>query len=407
MIIQAVRVDKASHVVTRPIVAFFFILLLANLFANQSHAQSKNRQLEVELITISPGEYYWEAFGHSALRIKNAYDDRLFGFGYFNFNEENFFLNFAKGNMRYFLGVDVSSYELQDYQSQGRTITSQPLALSKEQKTKLLNKLIFLSRAENRFYHYDYFLSNCTSKIRDLLDEVTEGEISNQLKAIQTDQSWSSLTFPAPKQAWMNLGMAIIYGLPAFQSKNQWQLSVFPEVFSNDLAHIETKTHWNKAKNILFQATNTQAQSQIVNGLATHYAMLSVVGVLLLLLSLSLTQRWTLIVWLLVQSVLGSLLLVVWFFTQHHIAAWNLNLLLFSPLAFVLILPKFAHNKKLIGLFAAMNSVWFISSLFLTTLYLVGFCLLNLLACYYLSEKPLLKTRSLSENRNRSEGKLV
>ncbi|HFC30736.1 MAG TPA: DUF4105 domain-containing protein, partial [Oceanospirillales bacterium] len=115
------------------VVKITFFCFLA-LFGNTSNAESYLDSVEIELITISPGVNYWEAFGHSALRIKSKHNDFMYGFGYFNFNDEDFFLNFAKGEMQYFMGFEASDIELDDYQAQGRKITSQKISLNNSQK---------------------------------------------------------------------------------------------------------------------------------------------------------------------------------------------------------------------------------------------------------------------------------
>ena len=364
------------------------LLSLLVLFVTPGVAQLDNDNLEVDLITTSPGQYYWSAFGHSAIRVKTANYDKMFGFGYFDFDEEDFFLKFAKGEMQYFLGVNDSHYELADYQLQGRKIISQRLDLTAKQKQQLITKLNFLSQPENRYYPYDYFLNNCTSRIRDLLDEVTNGEISNQLKPQITENSWNDLTFPAVNQAWMNLGIAYVYGLPAFAKKNQWQLSVFPEVFSNDIKGIVTKNNWNKNHQVLFAPDKQQAKFAQYSFIQTHYALILLVGLLILGLLAKPLQSFTVSLWLLIQSLLGIGLLMLWFFTQHKIAVWNINLLLFSPLAFV-ILFKSLRKPWLLNGFSVMNIVWIVLALFFTNLYLVGFCLVNLLAYKQLKLKEL------------------
>ncbi len=358
-------------------------LLLSIILSFASIAKSSTQDIEISLITISPGQYYWSAFGHSALRVKTAEYDKMFGFGYFDFEEEDFFLKFAKAEMQYFLGVNDSSYELGDYEQQGRKILSQRLDLTAQQKQKLVSELFYLVQPENRYYPYDYFLNNCTSRIRDLLDEVTNGEISQQLKPQSTHNSWADLTFPTTNQAWMNLGVAYIYGIPAFSKKSQWQLSVFPEEFSDDLKTIKTQSSWNKDFQVLYTPNSEDSQfaqyrlSQY-RFLATHYALILLVVILVLGVLIKATATITVNLWLVTQSLLGVGLLVLWFFTQHSIAAWNINILLFSPLAWMFLIKSYRKSWVLNG-FLVMNIVWLLLALVFTHLYLLGFCLANIL----------------------------
>ncbi len=358
------------------------ICVLWLLISTPSYGQNYSNSIEIDLITISPGEFYWSAFGHTALRVKTDNYDKLFGFGYFDFEEEYFFLKFAKGEMQYFLGVNESSYELADYQQQGRQIVSQRLDLTSKQKHKLLTKLIYLAQPENRYYHYDYFLNNCTSRIRDLLDEVSDGEISKQLTPQLTQHSWNDLTFPAANQAWMNLGIAYIYGLPAYAKKNQWQLSVFPEIFSKDLKNIDTENNWNKSYRVLFEPSKQHSRFAEYSFIQTHYAVILLVVLLIIGLLIKPLASITIHLWLVTQSLLGIGLLLLWFFTQHKIAAWNINILLFSPMAWVLLFKSIRKKQWIMNAYLIVNSLWLIAASLTTNLYLLGFCVINLLVYF-------------------------
>ncbi|MCF6319872.1 MAG: DUF4105 domain-containing protein, partial [Proteobacteria bacterium] len=358
--------------------SLFFFMFLSLSLSFTSIAKSNTQDIEISLITISSGQDYWSAFGHSSLRVKTAEYDKMFGFGYFDFEEEDFFLKFAKGEMQYFLGANDSSYELRDYQQQGRKIVSQRLDLTAQQKQKLVSELFYLAQPENRYYPYDYFLNNCTSRIRDLLDEVTNGEISQQLKPQSTQHSWADLTFPATNQAWMNLGIAYAYGIPAFAKKSQWQLSVFPEEFSGDLKSTKTQSSWNRDFQVLYTPNSEDSQFAQYHFLATHYALILLVVILILGVLIKATATISLNLWLVTQSLLGVGLLVLWFFTQHSIAAWNVNILLFSPLAWLLLIKSYRKPWVLNG-FLLMNIAWVLLALIFTNLYLLGFCLVNML----------------------------
>lgn len=357
---------------------FLFPLLSFLLLGFQLNAQA-NDDVEIELLTFGAGVNYWEAYGHSAIRIKSGDIDYVYGFGYFNFADEDFFIKFAKGEMQYFLGIEATDIELDDYTQQGRAIWTQKLKLSKPQKIKLIDKLNFLSKPENRYYHYDYFLNNCTSQIRDILDEVTDGEISKQLEKVETSISWNDATFPVSNQSWMNLGIALGYGIPAYLERTQWQLSIFPEDFAHDLEKLTTKDQWNTK---LIQLNKATAKDVIESTfLQTHYAVISVFLVLLIGIVWKLTRKFTINLWLIVQSVLGVGLFMLWFFTQHTVAAYNINVLLFFPLNFLLMFKKF-NQSNYRKVFLVLNILWLVIALLVTNLYLIGFLVINLMVFF-------------------------
>ncbi len=354
------------------------VVLTAFSLVVKAQQPAGNNHLTIELITIGPGPFYWEAFGHSALRVKTDTQDYMFGFGYFDFEEEDFFLKFAKGEMQYFLGIEETAYELQKYQQQGRQIWSQTLDLSAEQKNALVSKLNYLLSPENRYYRYDYFLDNCTSRIRDLLDGVTGNDISRSFQNIHNSISWSDRTFPVVNQAWMNLGIALGYGLPAYRNRNQWSLNVFPVEFAESLGSLSTQTDWNQPRQVLFAPTPQQSMFNHYDFMKTHYAVLLVLAVILFMMGFKKIRSFTVKFWLVTQSIVGCLLLMLWFLTEHSVANYNLNVLLFFPCAFLLVSKRFV-NSFTVWSFLLINIAWLLCAIFITHWYLVGFFLINVL----------------------------
>jgi hypothetical protein len=86
------------------------LVLILFLVAGLCQAQSSklSDQAEISVITLGPfqGEVY-SAFGHSAMRV---YDpvlmiDDAYNWGVFDFDQPNFYLNFARGRNFYMLGL--------------------------------------------------------------------------------------------------------------------------------------------------------------------------------------------------------------------------------------------------------------------------------------------------------------
>ncbi|MFM8347792.1 MAG: DUF4105 domain-containing protein, partial [Bacteroidota bacterium] len=97
-------------------------------------------QARISLITCGPwqGELY-SAFGHSAIRV---YDpilqiDLAFNYGTFDFNQPNFYLNFARGRNLYRLSVQDYPMFRDFYVSYNRYIHEQVLNLDAGRKNRL------------------------------------------------------------------------------------------------------------------------------------------------------------------------------------------------------------------------------------------------------------------------------
>src|SRR3546814_3761325 len=88
----------------------------------------------------SPGETYWERFGHDAILIGDPANPnaQLYNYGMFDFNQENFFLNFARGRMNYRIDVQPFYGSLRFYAAERRWVYLQQLDLDAAQRRELI-----------------------------------------------------------------------------------------------------------------------------------------------------------------------------------------------------------------------------------------------------------------------------
>jgi hypothetical protein len=80
----------------------FFLLIFKSL---QGQVQLSVYS-EISIVTTGPGTELYEAFGHSAIRVKDPMLqlDLIYNYGMFDFNQPNFYSNFVKGKLSYSLG---------------------------------------------------------------------------------------------------------------------------------------------------------------------------------------------------------------------------------------------------------------------------------------------------------------
>src|SRR3546814_14892801 len=96
----------------------------------------------------------------------------------FDFNQENFFLNFARGRMNYRIDVQPFYGSLRFYAAERRWVYLQQLDLDAAQRRELIAYLEWNARPENAEYRYDYFIANCATRVRDALDRASGGAIA-------------------------------------------------------------------------------------------------------------------------------------------------------------------------------------------------------------------------------------
>lgn len=155
---------------TRIYLVVFAWMIFSFIAPISSNAQDSSR-IRVSLITCSPGSELYSIFGHSAIRVtdSNRMADVVFNYGTFDFSDPDFYVKFVQGKLNYYLSIQETNGFILDYQYMGRSVVEQVLLLPAPQKINLVNALIENSKPENRYYLYDFFLDNCTTRLRDIL----------------------------------------------------------------------------------------------------------------------------------------------------------------------------------------------------------------------------------------------
>jgi len=151
------------------------LFLSASLFA-----QGEN--LTLKIAVLGPGDelYFW--WGHIALIIEDSDNDssRFYDYGLFSFDNENFFVNFAFGRLLYSCGVSSSFSNLAGYVLTNRDVTIYTLDLPPEKRAEIRNFAQLNVLPENRDYYYHHFRDNCSTRIRDIVDLMTDGQFYEQ-----------------------------------------------------------------------------------------------------------------------------------------------------------------------------------------------------------------------------------
>jgi hypothetical protein len=214
--------------------------LLGLLFIISARATMANVP-QVALITFGPGEIYWERFGHDAIIVNDpaAGEAIVYNYGVFEFEQRNFFLNFARNHMQYRLIAEPLDVDLAAYAAEGRSVTVQMLDLTPAQARWLAAFLAWNARPENARYRYDYFLNNCTTKVRDALNQALGGALERQLSRQRTPYTYrfDAVRLMSP-DFWLALGMDAMLGPRADRPLSLWQESFVPAVLSGALRHV-------------------------------------------------------------------------------------------------------------------------------------------------------------------------
>ena len=334
------------------------LLCCAILPAHAGVADAPGEKLEISLITYGPGDIYWERFGHDAIELRDTAsgEEVDFNYGVFNFDEKNFFFNFARGRMHYLIDAEPTTDEENFYAQAGRSVTKQKLALTPQQAAALRDFLFWNLRPENATYNYDYYVDNCTTRVRDALDRALGGVIKARLTKLPGGMTYRQQTVRLMSaQPWLMLILDLGLGPYADQPLNAWQESFLPEELQKNIRNV-TVASGNTTTQPLVQSETLLSPNRLAAPPATPPDLRIPLGIAGLLLAALIVVSWLRArpvyvalasLFLLFAGIAGLLMLVLWTLTAHHSAWANANLLLFNPLAFLLLRAAWQARRNI------------------------------------------------------------
>ena len=140
----------------------------------------------ISVVTFGPGDHPFARFGHNALLVEDPRTGQglVFNFGTFSFDSLSLVPRFLQGDLRYWLSVSSWRSTLEAYRRADRSIVVQRLNLSAEQTRKLVAALRVNALPENRSYAYHFYRDNCSTRVRDAIDQT----IGGRLRALTAEQ---------------------------------------------------------------------------------------------------------------------------------------------------------------------------------------------------------------------------
>jgi hypothetical protein len=336
----------------------------------------------VSVLTCSPGEEVHALFGHTGLRFRDdsAGMDVVFSYGYFDFGSPNFVWRFILGETDYMVGAVPYRHFMQEYEERGSAVVEQQLNLTPLQQQTLYRALVENCRPENRVYRYNYFYNNCTTRIRDLLYSVAgevsyEGETPNELTFRE------ALSMFTGRSPWYAFGIDLLLGADIDKPASRHQLQFIPGFFMNDadrayVTAADGSTHaFVKEKGVLLPGQQNVVPKDHLTPFNVSLLLLLATMIVILCEVRRKKTYWGLdVVLMLLQGVPGLLLLFMALFSSHPAVGNNWLLILFNPLALVLmpIMVYRAIKKSQMGvswLQVALVVLFFLSAVFSLQVY--------------------------------------
>lgn len=317
----------------------FLYLILSVIAAGRIFSQADSTHLQVSLLTCSAGEQLYSTFGHSALRIVDSLnnDDIVYNYGTFNFEEPGFYTKFIRGKLQYYLSTsDYDEFKL-FYAEEGRGITEQVLNLTPNEKVKI-NRLLHQNLLdENRFYKYDFLFDNCTTRLRDLVENAIENKIAYG-KVLEKPATFRNLIHESlhkNNKLWSKLGIDLLLGSNTDAVMQPREIMFLPDylMHSFDKALIPKQPLVLSSTDLLTSKIEIKGQSFLL----TPLFIFSFIVMLLLIPGFYSTLKMHRLaehidgLIFFITGLVGLLLIVMWAGTDHVMCRNNYNLLWALP----------------------------------------------------------------------------
>ncbi|MGH7677008.1 MAG: DUF4105 domain-containing protein [Gemmatimonadaceae bacterium] len=324
-----------------------------NTRTSQSPQPTAHSTLQVFVITIGQGALYFEKYGHNMLWFSDpaAGIDVAYNWGSFDFSQPGFLRRQLIGDPQYSVESIPSQSVFQGYRGRDRTIVVQRLNLTPAQKQKALEYARWNAQEENKFYRYDYYLDNCSTRVRDVIDLALGGTLKAATSTTRVPLTYKSETSRLlDDMKAIQFGVNAALGIPADRPLSIWESGFIPMRLRDALRDVRT-TDSTGAQVPLVAEERTVYESTRHHERADAprlWPSYLLVGLLIAAGFFATTRaargsstvdkvfRFEVAVWAFATGLLGLILLLGWAITEHVFWYRNENLLLFNPLSLFL-----------------------------------------------------------------------
>lgn len=329
--------------------SLFLVAALAIVFTHA--AMPLTDSSVVSLLTVSPGEPLYSAFGHTGIRVKDSAKglDVVFNYGTFDDTQDGFYINFVKGKMLYGVTYDLFPDFMWQYENyEKRRVVEQIVHLSLEDRQKVFDLLAENVKPENAKYYYDFFWDNCATRPRDVFEKVLVNRLQYNEEVLKNDFTMrQTLHQYVDARPWVAFGFDLILGLPCEVPATPRNQTFLPDRLSTLFAYAKVdSTALVSSTNVLVDLPEVKIDSSAFTPMVFTFGLF-VIGVLIGLWErFKNTHLWWFDVGVFfVYGFLGVFFLSLWAFTTHYSVPKNLNVLWLMPTHLVVALLMMRNNK--------------------------------------------------------------
>lgn len=315
------------------------------IFANQD-------SIRISLLTFGKGNSVADVWGHTGIRVKNAEkgSDLVYNYGTYDFKQPNFLLKFLRGKLKYSLSFNDFDQTVRFYTYYHRDVFEQVLNLDSLEKMKLLELLEKNYLPDNRYYLYDFFYDNCSTRPLSIITNSLQSELL--LAENPENKTFRQyLDEEIKDKPWLDFGIDLILGMNADKYPDKFQKSFLPLNLKSELSKSQVVKE-GQSESFVREAKTIATFDHLLSSFpmmlkpAGIFTFLFVIEILIFGFLFFRSPKLFLIydkIWFTIALIAGLIITFLWFFTDHTATKSNLNYLVFNPLYLFL----FFKNVKL------------------------------------------------------------
>ena len=268
--------------------------------------------------------------------------DVVFNYGVFDLSKPHFAWHFVLGQTDYMVQAIPWMFFVKEYERRGSSITEQELNLTPNEAKCLTTRLLENCQPENRNYRYSFLYKNCTTMVRDMVEQTVLGRIQypDSLPHLTARETLHHYTKEHP---WAQEGNDLLLGQEVDTILSEHASMFIPENMMQafDGAFICT-TKGDIRPLVKSKKVILEAKQQVVKREFPLSPLQTILCFAALCLFILLIEVWTKrLFWLwdvlilLLQGLAGTLLTFMFLFSEHPAVGSNWQVWILNPIYFI------------------------------------------------------------------------
>lgn len=300
---------------------------------------------QISIIVMGPGDDLFARFGHIGIMVEDRAAPKgsrqealVYNYGTFSFDEPGLWLKYTQGYLNYWLSASRYSWTIAGYRNLDRQLERYTLNFTAAEAASVAEFLQDNIKPQNRYFFYRHYLDNCCTRIRDIINKITNGRFKEQTNKDATGHTYRYWTrYSLKNRPIMNFLIDYVLGSVIDHPITRWEEYFLPQNFAEDLGQITLPDGRSLVKEhqVLHQRQEEppSAHWPIWEGIV-FWLLIALLITTMIIPVIAGPKNWSkrlyglgLFLWGLLPGI-GGLLLILFLFTQHLDTHWNSNIVI-------------------------------------------------------------------------------